>query len=303
MLTVVILTFNEEKHVERAIASVQRIANEIVVVDSGSTDQTVEIARNLGAKILTHRWVNHAHQFNWAIDQLQFSRGWILRLDADEIVSDELAMQISEAMRNAGPKVGGMTIARRMTFMGQTIRHGGLFPVHVVRIFRVGRGRCERRWMDEHIQVEGEIIELSGELLDDNLNSISWWIDKHNRYSNLEVIEILKKELKDFKYTSGSRIAIGRASRKRWLKEKVYLNLPIGFRAFLYFGYRYFFRLGFVDGVAGTAFHFLQGFWYRYLVDIKLLEVRNYMNKKQCDVNIAIHSVLGVDLSDEEILS
>lgn len=296
MLTVVILTRDEERHIARAIGSVAGIAGRILVVDSGSTDRTVEIARGLGAEVCVNPWRNYATQFNWALDQLPPGTDWVLRLDADEVVSPELAGQIAAALPGLGPEVEGVTVGRRMAFLGRVIRHGGLFPIRVLRIFRHGKGRCEDRWMDEHIKVAGRVADLPGEMLDDNLNSLTWWTAKHNSYASREVVDLLNLEHGFMAHDTVAALGAGQAGAKRWLKEKVYARLPGGLRAFAYFLYRYVLRLGFLDGREGLAFHVLQGFWYRFLVDAKLAETRAHMARTGCDVRTAIREVLGIDV-------
>ena len=296
MLTVIILTYNEELHVGRAIRSVQAIARRVLVVDCGSTDRTVEIATELGAEVRFNPWRNHADQFNWALDQLPAETGWVFRLDADEIVSEELRQEISATLPRLGPEIDGVVVGRRNTFLGRRMRYGGIFPVRLLRIFRHGRGRSEERWMDEHIKVTGPVAYLSGELLDDNLNSLTWWTEKHNRYASREVVDVLGSEFGFASQGSAAELGDRQTARKRWVKENIYVLLPGGLRAFAYFFYRYIIRLGFLDGTEGLAFHVLQGFWYRFLVDAKLHEVRRYMARTGKDAPTAIREVLGIDL-------
>lgn len=294
MITVVILTLNEARHIERALRSVAPFADRCVVVDSGSADDTAARARALGAEVLTHPFVNQARQFNWALDQLPKDTDWVFRLDADEVVSGALAAEIAARLPGLPNGVAGLTVPRRIAFLGRPIRYGGLFPVHILRLFRHGRGRSEDRWMDEHIAVDGRVAALSGELLDDNLNPLGWWIDKHNRYAGHEALEVLMAESRGW---VGAAPGMGRqTATKRWLKVRVYARLPGGFRALSYFLYRYVIRLGFLDGKEGTAFHVLQGFWYRYLVDMKLHEVKAYMRRENVGVEVAIQDVLGIDV-------
>lgn len=297
-LTVIILTFNEQRHIVRAINSVRNLAHRILVVDSGSTDDTVRLAQELGAEVLYNPWKNYANQFNWALEALPPDTQWILRLDADEIVSDELSQELRASLSSLNDDIDGAYVSRRMTFMGRTIRWGGVFPVRVLRLFRYGRGRCEVRWMDEHILLQGECADFSGEILDDNRNSLSWWTDKHNAYSSREVVDLLNLEHGFMPHETVANLRNGRqAGVKRWLKEKVYARLPDGLRAFAYFLYRFVLRLGFLDGREGAKFHVLQGFWYRYLVDAKLREVRLHMRRQDTDVVTAIREVLGIDVT------
>lgn len=296
-ITVVVLTRDEERHIARCLASVASFADHILVVDSGSTDNTVAIARAAGAEVRVNHWVNYATQMNWALDSVPVTSSWTMRLDADEIVSVELATEIAAGLVDLPPSIEGVYVSRRMTFLGRPIRWGGVFPVRVLRLFRNGRGRCENRWMDEHIRVAGERVDFWGEILDDNRNSLTWWTEKHNDYASREVVDLLNLEHGFMVHETVADLRGGRqAGVKRWIKEKVYARLPGGVRAFLYFLYRYVFRLGFLDGKEGTAFHVLQGFWYRYLVDLKLHEVKLYMRRKNVDVVTAIKDILGIDV-------
>ncbi|MCW8828147.1 MAG: glycosyltransferase family 2 protein [Gammaproteobacteria bacterium] len=294
-LTAIILTYNEHQHVARCIESIREISDRIVVVDSGSLDNTRDVAKGLGAEVLNNSWLNYATQFNWALSQLDPETEWVLRIDADEYLTQELATDIQLRLPELGPEIEGVYLERRMTFQGRLIQHGGVFPGKMLRLFRYGRGECENRWMDEHIKVAGPTVEFKGELIDDNLNSLTWWTDKHNKYASREAVDILNLEYGFMPHDSVASLqGGGQAGVKRWLKERVYARLPTGFRAFAYFFYRYAIRLGFLDGQAGTAFHFLQGFWYRYLVDAKVLEVKRYMREHQVDVADAIEQVLDI---------
>jgi glycosyltransferase involved in cell wall biosynthesis len=294
-LVAVILTFNEEQHLARCIASLKEIANKIVIADCFSTDATLEIARAHGASVIQREWVNHATQFNWALTQLDADTSWVLRIDADEYLTPELVAEIKARLPGIDSEIDGVYCSRRMTFQGKLIRWGGVFPVRVLRLFRYGRGQCENRWMDEHIKVAGPTADFKGELIDDNLNSLTWWTDKHNKYASREAVDLLNLEYNFMPHDSVASLRGGKqAGVKRWVKEVLYACLPGGFRAFVYFFYRYVIRLGFLDGQAGTAFHFLQGFWYRYLVDAKVAEVKRFMQEHSVGVREAIERVLGV---------
>jgi glycosyltransferase involved in cell wall biosynthesis len=297
-LVAIILTLNEAQHLSRCITSLKDIATDIVVVDCFSTDATLDIARAYGAKVIQREWVNYATQFNWALTQLDPTTDWVLRIDADEFLTPELSAEIQARLPTLGHKIDGVYCSRCMTFQGRMIRHGGLFPVRVLRLFRYGRGKCENRWMDEHIKVAGPTVDFQGELIDDNLNSLTWWTAKHNNYASREAVDLLNLEYGFMPYDSVACLRAGsQAGMKRWIKEMVYARLPGGLRAFAYFFYRYVIRLGFLDGQIGTRFHFLQGFWYRYLVDAKVAEVKRYMKTSGADVVTAIERVLGVNLN------
>lgn len=294
-LVAIILTLNEARHLPRCLASLEGVVDRILVADCFSSDDTVRIAQEQGAYLVQHEWVNYATQFNWALTQIDEDTDWVLRIDADEYLTPELAAEIQERLPGIGPEVDGIFCNRRITFQGKLIRFGGVFPVRVLRLVRHGRGQCENRWMDEHIKVSGPTGDFKGELIDDNLNPLTWWTDKHNHYASREAVDLLNLEYGFMPHDSVARLRGGsQASVKRWLKEVVYARLPGGFRAFAYFFYRYILRLGFLDGQAGASFHFLQGFWYRYLVDAKMAEVRRYMRAHRCDARMAIEQVLGI---------
>ena len=297
-VTVIILTKDEARHIVRAIRSVRRFATRIVVVDSGSCDATVQLAKAHGAEVHFHAWTNYATQFNWGLDQIADQSGWVLRLDADEVVTPELAAEILAGL----PDVDGCFVGRGIKFMGHMVRHGGMFPVPTLRLFRNGKARCELRWMDEHIVVEGPTAHLRGQIIDDNLKSLDWWVSKHNHYASREVVDLLGWEHSLFPDIGA--LPAGRAvALKRWTKLHLYARLPAGLRAGMYFMYRYVVRLGFLDGRQARAFHVLQGFWYRYLVDAKLAEVRQHMAATGVRPEVAINDVLGIDLPRPEFTS
>jgi glycosyltransferase involved in cell wall biosynthesis len=297
-LTTIILTFNEEIHIERAINSVQCFSDRIIVVDSGSTDRTVELAKALGAEIKLNPFVTQAKQFNWALNQLSEDTEWIFRLDADEVVSPLLSKSIKSFLENEGHDYYGAVVNRRMTFLKKRIQYGGLFPVGVLRLFRYGYGKSEDRWMDEHIIVNGTVVNLEGELIDNNLNSLKWWIEKHNNYSSREVVAMLVEDFDLTYHADKNEFMAKQAKAKRKIKENIYYRIPVGLRAFIYFIYRFVIRLGFMDGSKGIAFHILQGFWYRYLVDLKLNEVKEFIKDNDVDTKTAILKVLGIKVDN-----
>jgi hypothetical protein len=236
------------------------------------------------------------------LSQLDADVEWVLRLDADEIITPPLAVEIRDRLPRMGQEICGVYCGRRMTFQGKLIRYGGVFPIRVLRLFRNECGECENRWMDEHIKVAGQTGNFVGEILDDNLNSLSWWVSKHNAYASREAVDLLNLKYRFMPYDSVASLrSASEAGVKRWVKEKLYARLPGGLRAFVYFFYRYVLRFGFLDGSSGTAFHVLQGFWYRYLVDAKIAEVERYLLEHRCEPVVAIEIVLGISLEPKKI--
>lgn len=275
-ITAIILTYNEARHIARAIRSIQPLAERICVVDSGSTDGTDEIARRLGAEVHTHPFVNQAKQLQWAIDHLDIHGGWVLRLDADEIIEPDLAREITEKLPRLAADVVGVNLKRKHIFMDRWVRHGGRYPLVMLRLWRHGHGRVEDRWMDEHMLVKGgRTVTFNGGFADHNLGDLSYFTDKHNKYATREAIEVLSQRLGLFARDQAlnARSTSAQASFKRWIKERLYNRIPFTVSAPLYFLWRYVFQLGFLDGRSGLVYHFLQGFWYRFLVGARLMEL------------------------------
>jgi glycosyltransferase involved in cell wall biosynthesis len=290
-ISVIILTYNEEIHLERLLKNIAGWADEIFIVDSFSTDKTLEIVKTLtnadymrtdadgqyrsafshygSVTIVQHPFENQAQQFNWALENLDIKNEWILRLDADEYLTEELKEEIAQTLTNADltrtnaennrrdfADINGFYIKRRVYFMGRWIKHGGYYPIWFLRLFRKGKAKSEQRAMDEHIVLlEGRAEKLKNDFIDDNKKGLSDWIQKHNNYASREAADVLRGDY-------GTK------------KKKIYYRLPLFCRVFLYFFYRYFIRLGFLDGKEGLIFHFLQGFWYRFLIDSKIYEAR-----------------------------
>jgi glycosyltransferase involved in cell wall biosynthesis len=264
-LLAVVLTKNEEHDLPACLASLENLATEICVIDSGSTDRTIAIAAEYGARVLSHPFTNHATQFNWALETIPSVAEWVLRLDADERIDGRQREELRAALREAPEDVTGFEVARRIRFLGRELRHGDTYPIWLLRVWRRGAGRCEDTWMDEHIVLrQGTVRRVQGDLIHDIPKDLTEWTAKHNWYASRECEDITGRQK--------AAALEGQAGTRRWLKQNVYLRLPLFYRAFLYWFYRYFLKLGFLDGRQGLVYHFLQGFWYRFLVDAKLYE-------------------------------
>lgn len=275
-LTVVLITYNEELHLDRCLRSLQGRCKGIFVIDSFSTDNTVQIAESHGAQVYQRKFINHADQFQWGLDNCPIETTWVMRLDADEYLEPDLLPEISEKLPAAEPDIGGFYIRRKYFFLGKWVRFGAVYPLILLRIWRHQKGRIEQRWMDEHIVLTESMktSQLTGHIVDDNLNNTRWWTDKHNKYADREMIEVLMHKHRLTSSDAALSVDKGNAQAriKRFVKERIYNRLPVFVRPFLYFLYRYFLRLGFLDGVRGFAFHFFQGYWYRSLVDLRVYE-------------------------------
>lgn len=277
-ISVIILTFNEELHIRRCLENARLFAREIFVVDCFSTDQTVAIAESLGAKVVQHAWQNnHAMQFNWALKSLPVQTEWVLRLDADEYLFPETIAELQNNLLTFIEPINGIVLPLRRVFLGRHIK--SCDGIMLLRIFRRGCGYCECRWMDEHIQLTGKTTVFKNGFVDDNLNDLSWWTQKHIKYAIREAADLLMLEFgRGGEHSDQSSLGSlsNQADAKRRKKYK-YVKLPLFWRSFFYFCYRYFWKFGFLDGKEGFLWHFLQGWWYRAFVDAKIFEL-----KKNC---------------------
>lgn len=275
-LTIIILTKNEAIHIQRALENIKGLAKRVVIVDSFSTDKTVEISKNHGATVLQNKFINYAKQFQWALENSQIETKWVMRLDADELIESDLRSEIEQKLSSLPKDVVGINLKRKHIFMGRWIRYGGRYPLVLLRIWQNGHGRIEDRWMDEHMVVwGGRTITMNGGFADHNLNDITFFTTKHNAYATREALDVLIQRLnltlRDEALNTQS--ASAQAAIKRVLKESVYNRLPFTVSALLYFLWRYIFQLGFLDGRSGLVYHFLQGYWYRFLVGAKIMEL------------------------------
>jgi glycosyltransferase involved in cell wall biosynthesis len=279
LVTAIIITFNEAVHLRRCIERLKPLADRIVVVDSFSTDGTVEIARSLGAELLQNPFVNHATQFNWGLDAAAVTEGWVLRIDADEWLEAEAIEELQRLLPTLGDEVAAVSLRRKVIFQGGWIRRGGYYPVILTRLWRAGRGRVEQRWMDEHVAITGGETKLlqRGDLVDENVKDLTDWTAKHNSYATRQMIEEINLQFPLFAGHEADNKLNAAATRKRFLRTRVYSKVPLYARALLYFIYRYILRLGFLDGSRGLVFHTLQGFWFFFLVDAKVDEARRFI--------------------------
>ncbi|MDO3693625.1 glycosyltransferase family 2 protein [Wenyingzhuangia sp. chi5] len=282
-IAAIILTYNEEQHISRCINSLKNTVDEIFIVDSFSKDKTLEIAESLGARVYQNPWVNYATQFNWALENCDIQSQWVWRIDADEYYEDNKKLDLKKSLSNLDQDITGIYIKRKIIFMDKPLLHGGWFPVWHLKIWKYGKGFCENRWMDEHIKLtEGTTTQLDCVQVDENFNNLTWWTDKHNHYATREVVDLLDTKYQIFSKSSVEPNFFGTGEqRKRYLKL-AYLKFPLFLRPFIYFSYRYFFKLGFLDGKSGFVWHILQGFWYRFLVDAKIYELKlKFKNDEQ----------------------
>lgn len=272
-ISIVVLTFNEETNIIECLESVKRWSGETILVDSGSTDRTIEIAQQYTDKIFVHEFTNYAAQRNWAQSNIALKYEWVLHIDADERVTTELQKAIQQFFLSGQHKhYNGAIFSRRTMFMGRWIKHGGHYPVYHTRLFRRDKGHCEERLYDQHFVVEPPVKKLEGDLIDILTSDLDTWSRRHIRWAGLEAEENSHTTTEVEQVVA--RLTGTPIEQRRWLRTKLFGRVPLFARAFGYFFYRYVLRRGFLDGTEGLIFHFLQACWFRFYVDAKIWETR-----------------------------
>ncbi len=267
-ITAIILTKNEERNIERCIKSVESFVDRIVVVDSGSEDKTIEIVKKFNVEIYYHEFKHYADQFNWALKNTNITTKWVYRLDADEVVTEELGKEFTKkCMEHADDDVNGMLMKHKLYFLGKYLKHGGAYPFIKMTIFKPAFADFEDRAMGEHVVLhKGTYIQLNNDCLHHDCKNLSAFIDKHNSYATREVIDYFDR------IGMNQKSLYNKAETTKKLRDNFYYRLPPFFRAKLYYIFRYYVQLGFLDGRPGKIYAFFQAYFYRYLVDAKIFE-------------------------------
>ncbi|MBN1472207.1 MAG: glycosyltransferase family 2 protein [Syntrophaceae bacterium] len=269
-ISVIVLTFNSENTISATLESAYKVSEDIHVVDSYSSDKTIDILSRYHVNVVQHPFENYSMQRNWAMDNLPIKYEWQLHLDADERLSEGLVEELCVLKLSSHDNIYGFFIPRLVFFLGRPIRHGGMFPIWHMRLFRKGSGRCEKRSYDQHFYVKGRAERLTSPMIDDHRMSLREWVLRHNRWADAEIAELTN--IGEQNEIAG-RIHGNPVEKKRALRN-FYYQMPLLIRPFMLFLYRYIFRLGFLDGWEGLIFFVLQTFWFRFLVDAKLFERR-----------------------------
>lgn len=271
----IVLTQDEELNIEPCLRSFADWAGEIFIVDSGSTDRTLEIAARYTDKIVHHPFGNYSLQRNWAQEHLPLSFEWIFHIDADERISPKLANAVRERFKNPfqAADVAGFLVSRRIEFLGKHIRYGGVYPTYHCRLYRKALGRCEEREYDQHFLVSGLTQIIEGDLIEDTATSLFSWTARHNRWAQMEARHLTGKRNTQDNQMVSPRLFRSPIEKRRWFRVSLYEKAPLFIRAFLYFSQRYILRGGFLDGKKGFVYHFLHGFWYRFYVDACVYEI------------------------------
>lgn len=272
-ITAIILTKNEEINIAECIDSLVNTVTRIVVVDSYSTDETVKIAKQHGAEIYQHPFENYAKQYMYAVNIADIKTVWTLRIDADERLSKESAEELRRLCDdNMTTNITGIVLRFKKNFLGKDLYHGGVYPWKKMNCYKTKYGQIEDRKMDEHIVLsKGDSVEMKTDCYHFDFKSLEYFINKHNWYSSRETVDFFEN-LEEKKRRNEINL-------KTWFKMNIYYKIPMGVRAHLYYIYRYYILLGFLDGREGHIYTFLQAYWYRYLVDAKIYECKMF-NKR-----------------------
>lgn len=280
-LSIIILTFNEEKNIEACLQSIIGLKCPIFLVDSGSTDDTLTIASKYDVQVYHHPFENYGAQRNWALDNLPIETPWILNMDADHRMTAELSIELEDIFsQSVLDNTQGFLISRRTVFMGKWIKYGGHYPTYHAILFRKGFGVCEDKLYDQHFVVNGHCETLKSDMIDTLTDSLQSFTTRHNRWSTLEAEDQFYGYAKKHKAELVQANVRGNALQRRRYAKSVYEMFPLFVRPFIYFFIRYFIKLGFLDGKKGLIFHFLQGFWFRFLVDAKIYELMKKENER-----------------------
>jgi len=296
-LTAIILTYNEEIHLERCLNSLKNVCKEVVIIDSFSTDKTKEIAVKYNVRFYQNKWVNYATQFNWGIKNGEITTDWVMRIDADEYLSNQLIESIQLQLPTYSKNIQAIRVKRLMYFLGKPLKKAGMYPIWHVKLWRNGFAKCEQRWMDERMKLEkgSNVGVFEGDLIDENLNNLTWWTEKHNGYATREAIDILDS-IYNFTNSSVNILPGKKEKSRRWLKER-YLKLPLFIRPFMFFLIRYFLQGGFLEGKRGFIWNVLQCGWYRFLVDVKIYEAYKKVGKNKENLISYFKERYGYDIT------
>lgn len=274
-LSAFVLTRNESRNLGPCLQGLRECCDDVYIVDSMSTDNTAEIARQYGATVVEHAFEGHTGQRRWALKNLPFRHDWVIALDADHRVTPELQAELRQMFKNPPHNVAGLFVKRRQIFRGRWLRHGGYYPKYMLKVFRHQAAYLDDHEFDYRFYVDGPTGRLNNDILEANENewNIAFFVEKHNQFATELAIEEIKRATGNLPYLVEPSLFGNSDQRTLWLKL-VWRRLPLYVRPFLLFVYRYFVRLGFLDGKEGFIFYFLQSFWFRLLVDIRIEELR-----------------------------
>jgi len=271
-VSVLIFTFNEAVNLPACLESVSW-CDDVIVIDSFSTDKTEKVCAEYNARFIQHEFSSMAQQRNWALEEVDIKNEWVLILDADERVTDEVRVELCDIARNAHGNVGAYRIRRRFYMWGRWLKYSSLYPTWIVRFFHKDRVRYVDRGHGETEIVKGEIGNLNNDLLDENLKGIEEWYARQNRYSTEEAFYELDLSFPEKKLLAS--LFGGGDERRAALK---YMSAQIPFRGLVYFLYSYIWRKGFLDGRDGFIFCLMRS-QYQSMVAIKKYDSRRSLKR------------------------
>lgn len=276
-VAVVVIAQNEEANILYCLRSLHGWASKIFVVNSFSVDATAKISEQEGAVVALHQFLDWASQRNWALDNLPLDTEWILFLDADEILTSAFKQEADAALVAAPADVGAFSVHFDFVFLGRCLRHGFESPP-CIRLIRRGRARWRGIGAREYCEVDGRVFDIRSRIWHEDRKGLSAWVEKQNRNATREAHVLMERETRVH-----HEQYLEKVSERKWrgmLRERVWTRMPLFIRPFFYFLYRYIMRGGFLDGSAGLAYTFLQGFWLTFLIDAKYYELQLEQKRK-----------------------
>lgn len=303
LITAIILAYNEERNIRRCIESIHGWCD-IAVVDSYSTDKTIQVAEEYGAQLYSNKYSNHAAQWNWALENVMLSTPWILALDADFIVTLNLKNEISAFLHNDQSSYNGFYVKHEYVFWGSRIRFGGIKKFWL-RGLRKNQGKADTSdLVDFRFNVNGKTKQLKGVVIEDNEkdNDFSFWVQKQDVFSLRLAVEeeLRRRKLLEWE---GKNSLLGNTDEKFKKLRDLWLRMPLFFRPWMYFVYRYFISLGILDGKGGFIYHFQQGLWLRIVIDMKILEIRRARLSNQELIEVSQKMLVEKSGSFQKILA
>jgi glycosyltransferase involved in cell wall biosynthesis len=276
-VSAIITTRNEAANIERTLQSLAGFVGEIFVIDSDSTDDTKEIARRYATQVVNLPY-EHGRIipwiFQWGLDHLPLRQEWVLILEADQRLDDRLKRSLEALFARAAIAENGFYLRRKQIFRGKWIRFGGYGGKYMLKLFRRGSGELDPKEEDTRVYVRGTTAKLKGWLVEENVKEgrILFYLEKHLRYAEAFARDELERRRSGVRWKLEPRLLGTPDERTLWLKSAYYRS-PLYLRPWIYFLYRYFLLLGFLDGKEGFIFHFLQAYWFRLVVDIRMEEL------------------------------
>ena len=272
-VSVIVPTLDEEPNLSRCLKSVSPWSDEIIIVDSGSTDATIRVAREFTDHVHHHNYENAPRQWKWILENVELSNEWVLALDADYAVTPELAADIRSALNSVDAQIDGFYVRHKQIFRGKFIRHGGIYPRYRLCLFRKSAVFVDDHdLVDNRFYTAGLTSRLESDVVEDNRKEVdlSVWMHKQIEYAQRAAQEEAARKSERGKVDATWKR--GRNERVLWLKTR-WAGLPKYWRSVGYFLYRYILRLGFLDGKEGFLYHFSQALVFRVMLDARVEEL------------------------------